>query len=254
MPRQSRLALSLIFALTALTACQSAPPAAEEMPPEPAAEPYQYEEASQQLEQVFEDDRAEADYVPLTEARRTEAGISPETIALANEVAQEAPPHRPAERRRSGPRPAPAFTPAPAEETYLLPMARPRAGTPANKGLPLEVGEAVAVDINPYAGGTWITEGANRFWLLRLRSVGASSLSLYFNPLRLPAGSELSLASADGATRHGPYTAADLRGRNEFWTPSVPGDTAVVRLKLPPASQPGLQLNLAQARIGYRAE
>ncbi|MGH8528474.1 MAG: hypothetical protein ACRETN_01335 [Nevskiales bacterium] len=245
--------LITLVAVAALAACQSAPPPVREAQPEP--------EPPEQLEQVFD---AQGEGIPES--------ISPKTIELAREVELESEPapaderYEPLSDERTNQAPPPAvldpddtgrshLIPGPSEEVYLLPMAKPRPGAPADKSQPLAVAEAVQLDINPRSGGTWINEGPAVTWRLTLKSVGASSLSFYFNPVRLPPGSELLIGSPDGSTRHGPYTAADLQGRKEFWTPGVPGEVAVVSLKLPPqAAQSGLQLNLAQARIGYQGQ
>lgn len=232
-----------------LSACQSAPPTVRES--EPQAEP------PEQLEQVLGAD---------SNANESAASIEPAPADFPIDATfVEPPPAMDAQqemvhgRHTEEPSEAAFMEPVrgrpiqgPSEAAYLLPKAKPRPAT-AGKGVPLPAAEAIAVDINPYSGGTWINAGSQVTWTLRLQSVGASSLSFYFNPIRLPPGSKLTIASPDGSTRHGPYSPTELRER-EFWTPSVPGESMVLSLSLPHRAQAGLQLNVAQARIGYREE
>ncbi len=186
------------------------------------------------------------------ESRFSSEDEPPEVWDHESNLSSETPPLL-AETIASLDEPAPSPPLAWSEEVYLLPAAS-APSVSSGKGAPLAAQEAVPVGLTPFMVGSWTSEGASMTWRLRLKSVGASSLSLYLNPLHLPPGAQLTLSSPDGRTSHGPYTAADIPKNGQFWTPSVPGGTAVLGLRLSSQSASSLRLNIAQVRIGYRAE
>jgi lysyl endopeptidase len=85
-------------------------------------------------------------------------------------------------------------------------------------------------------------------WRTRVFSAGARALLLEFGRAALPSGASLWLYDAEGVTVQGPY--AGRRGdAGALWTAMVPGDTAVIELRLPESQRPAAALELS--RVGH---
>lgn len=79
--------------------------------------------------------------------------------------------------------------------------------------------------------GSWFqTTTGGRYWLLALRSPGASHVRLHLASFAAGEGRLFVYAPGDGngATVHGPYSGGSHTGSGEFWAGSVEGDTVVV--------------------------
>ncbi|MFC4253691.1 trypsin-like serine peptidase [Sinimarinibacterium flocculans] len=84
-------------------------------------------------------------------------------------------------------------------------------------------------------------------WRTRVYSAEAQALIMSFGRFDLPAGAALWVYDAQGRTLQGPYTGA--RGDEALWTAMVPGDTAVIELRVPGAQR--LNTSLALSRVGH---
>ena len=111
----------------------------------------------------------------------------------------------------------------------------------------------IAADVTLADAGTLESlKGAERVWRLRVRSEGASSLNFGFGRYVMPAGGSLYVYSADGSTVRGPFTDADNEVHGELWTPIVPGDEAVIEVRVPTDMLPFLELRLTSINHGYK--
>ena len=146
-----------------------------------------------------------------------------------------------------------------------LAAAGPGGRTP---GVPLRYAQTVPVFYTPSNSGTWETlpDGA-MLWRLRVRSPGALSLSFAFTRYSMPPWGTLvvygSTATPDGRTAerrtadtvlvHGPYSRRQNQPHGQLWTPIVPGDEAVIEVRLPAERLKELELELTEVYHGYRA-
>jgi lysyl endopeptidase len=102
--------------------------------------------------------------------------------------------------------------------------------------------------------GTWTTlPNGRQAWRLAVHSPGALSLDFGFERLFLPHGAELYLSTPDGRVVRGPYTDADHTPFGGFWTPYVPGDTALLEVVVPAAMKPFLVVELSTVHSAFRA-
>jgi lysyl endopeptidase len=109
------------------------------------------------------------------------------------------------------------------------------------------------VKLSPQRDGHWDTlASGDRLWRLRVRVPGATDLNLAFTRYRLPQGATLHLWSESARYHEGPYGARDNKQHGQLWTPPVPGDTAVVELFVPAATDSVAVLELTQVNAGYR--
>lgn len=113
---------------------------------------------------------------------------------------------------------------------------------------------AVAHDarITPWNRGLWATAPNNRVrWRLAIASPGALSLNLAFGRYHMPEGGRLTVSSADGRYRIGPFTARDNGSHGELWTPPLPTDELILELRLPVEQLEHLDLELRKIHHGY---
>ncbi len=109
---------------------------------------------------------------------------------------------------------------------------------------------ALPVDLD---GGVWDAVDADTWrWRSRVYSAGARSLLMSFGEFDLPAGAALWIYDAEGRTVQGPYTRADRTPEGGLWTPIVPGDTAVIEVRVPRDRREQLRLKLARLGHGYK--
>ena len=98
--------------------------------------------------------------------------------------------------------------------------------------------------------GNWSEEdGGSAVWRARVQASGATLLIAAFDTLRLPPGAELRWSSLDGSVVQGPYSATDIGVDGSLWTALVPGDEALIELRVPQALRGQVALRLSQ--IGY---
>ncbi len=107
-----------------------------------------------------------------------------------------------------------------------------RSGNAHSKRLAIAVQREVA--LKPASSGQWLLlADGNLLWRMRVSVPGATDLHLGFEAGALAAGASLWVIGA-GDYYEGPYTNADAM---PLWIPIVPGDSAIVELRLPAASQ-----------------
>ena len=105
------------------------------------------------------------------------------------------------------------------------------------------------IAMTPRTHGTWeVLDDGSRLWRVRVVSPGATDLNFGFTRFRLPAGATLHIVSEDFDRFLGPYAATDNRGHGELWTAALPGDRAVVELRV--TAEPAFEPELVLTRIG----
>ncbi len=118
---------------------------------------------------------------------------------------------------------------------------------------PLRYAVPVDVAIDPETDGRWESlPGGGELWRLRFHAPGATDLNFGFTEYRLPAGASLHVASESADVYDGPYSDRDNEAHGQLWTPPVPGDRAVVELRLPPQYKEDPVLRLTRVGTGYR--
>jgi hypothetical protein len=131
-------------------------------------------------------------------------------------------------------------------------MAKALSAARAQKGQPLvfAAGAALPLDLS---NGTWTPlEGGVSQWQARVASPGARMLSVNFSQFQLPEGAKLYLYDTAGTLVQGPYTAANETPEGILSTAVVPGDEAVIELRVPTALQSQVQLKLATVYHAFR--
>lgn len=153
----------------------------------------------------------------------------------------------------------PAFADAAAGalERYVLPRVDMEKVRAADEGR-VQRGEvphyAVArtVRISTWSHGDWQPVGQDKArWRLRLSSPGAISLNLAFGSFHMPVGGRLTVASADGRYRIGPFTERDNDPHGQLWTPPIPTSELILDLLVPVARFEELKLELTRIHHGY---
>ncbi len=120
-------------------------------------------------------------------------------------------------------------------------------------GVPPRFAVARPVKLTPKTDGTWETlADGSKLWRLRVQSPGAVSLNFGFTTYSMPAGGTLVIFTPDAATVLGPYDRGDNKAHRQLWTPIVPGDEAVIEVRLPADGVDRLQLELTAVNHGYR--
>ncbi len=114
----------------------------------------------------------------------------------------------------------------------------------------LAIAEERVVALNPASSGQWqLLADGDLLWRVRINVPGATDLHLGFESGMLPPGASLWVIGA-GDYYEGPYTDADAM---PLWIPMVPGDSAIVELRLPAASQINDELiELTSVSGGFR--
>lgn len=137
---------------------------------------------------------------------------------------------------------------APAAVTAKALAERPPAKGQGPYIVAVNVALPVALD-----GGIWdqADDGRAR-WRTRVYSAGARSLLMAFDRFALPAGAQLWIYDADGQAVQGPYSEANENVDGTLWTPTVPGETAVIELRVPQAQRKAVELHLATLGHGFK--
>ncbi len=121
------------------------------------------------------------------------------------------------------------------------------------QGLPLRFAVPTYVAETPRTVGTWETlENGDLLWRFRVRAEGARSINFGFGRYRMPAGASLRISGPDGRVVLGPYTDQENASHGQLWTPAIPGDEAVMELRIPGEALPFLELELTAVNHGYR--
>jgi lysyl endopeptidase len=121
-----------------------------------------------------------------------------------------------------------------------------------NKSRPLQYAVAVELPLT-LSDGHWDPIDANTWaWRIRVGSPGAVSLAFEFSQFRLPSDAELWIYDARGQIVQGPYTAANQTPEGKLWTAIVPGDEAVVEVRVPSAERDRVQLRIGRVDHGFR--
>lgn len=121
----------------------------------------------------------------------------------------------------------------------------------SDKSRPLRF--AVLADL-PVAldGGLWDRAPDDRArWRSRVSSSGALAIALEFSRFALPAGAELWIYDARGELVQGPYSRRDQTPEGKLWTALVPGDEAVIELRVPEAQKSAVSLQLGKLSHAY---
>jgi lysyl endopeptidase len=107
----------------------------------------------------------------------------------------------------------------------------------------------VALPVN-LDGGIWDSPQAGvARWRTRLYSAQARALLVEFSRFDLPSGAAVWLYDAEGRIVQGPYDAANRDAGASLWTAMVPGETAVIELRVAAAQREDVQLEVA--RVGH---
>ncbi|QHS09347.1 serine protease [Sinimarinibacterium sp. NLF-5-8] len=103
-------------------------------------------------------------------------------------------------------------------------------------------------------GGVWDTpEPGVARWHTRIFSATAQNLLMVFDQFDLPAHAQLWLYDDHGSRVQGPYSRADQPGADgTLWTATVPGDTAIVELRVPATQRDAVRLTLGRIGHGFK--
>ncbi len=134
---------------------------------------------------------------------------------------------------------------SPAPDLIQDALARPSGPSGA-----LQYAVDVDTDVNSARDGTWLRRDGMRIWRMRFTSDDALSLSASLVNLRLPAGSLLRIADADGVV----YSESSLGAeRTRFQTPIVPGDTLTIEVELADSSFIAPYIAINRVQHGFRS-
>ncbi len=129
---------------------------------------------------------------------------------------------------------------------FLLEDARRRADEPVRFGIP------IPANISPFNAGAWTRLPCGDFlWRLRIRSPGATSISLMFDSLTLGRESQLFVYTDDASVVLGPFSAHNNRADGIFATQPILGDTVTIELRQPEGG-PEAFFRLSEIIHGYR--
>ncbi|MGH8461733.1 MAG: trypsin-like serine peptidase [Stenotrophobium sp.] len=121
-----------------------------------------------------------------------------------------------------------------------------------SKSQPLQFAVGVALPLG-LDDGRWQPVDADTWsWRTRIYSSGAQTLNFVFSQFHLPAGGSLWIYDAAGQVIQGPYTEAQASADGRLWTAVIPGETAILEVRVPTASRDQVQLKLAQVNHGFR--
>lgn len=124
---------------------------------------------------------------------------------------------------------------------------------PPSPRSPLRVGINTPLVLD-LADGTWTEDGDVDVWRLRVNSPDATHLSAHFDRFVLPPSGELRIADIDGRITQGPYTAQEHGARGQLWTAMVPGESALIELRVARSERDQVDLRLADVGHGITGE
>ncbi|MGQ0619235.1 MAG: trypsin-like serine peptidase [Panacagrimonas sp.] len=138
-----------------------------------------------------------------------------------------------------------AVTQAEVERTRRsLPAARENGPTLIALNVPAALG---------LAEGQWSVDGATAVWHLRLYSPQARLLIPSFSRFDLPPGAELRVMDVEGRVIQGPYTRRNRSRDGGLTTALVPGEQALLELRVPAAQRQRVDLQLSGIGHGLRS-
>ena len=118
---------------------------------------------------------------------------------------------------------------------------------PQARGEPLRFAAGVPLQLT-IADGRWDTVDATTSeWRLRIGSRGARLLNFALSKLQLPPSAALAVYDAEGKVVQGPYTAASADSEGRLWTAVVPGEEAVLEVRVANAERDQVQLQIDTA-------
>ena len=114
----------------------------------------------------------------------------------------------------------------------------------------LAIAEGNPVTLSPASSGRWqLLADGSQLWRLQVRVPGATDLHLGFEKGSLVEGASLWVIGADNYYE-GPYTTEDSL---PLWIPMVPGDSAIIEIKLPANTRISSELlTLTDIGAGFR--
>lgn len=120
-------------------------------------------------------------------------------------------------------------------------------------GQPLRFAVPYATDVTIELDGQWETlHSGDRIWRMRFEIPGATDMNFGFSRFRLPGGATLHVYDTERSFFQGPWGASNNKPHGQFWTPVVPGDSAVIELFLPVGARDQPLLEVGQVAGGYR--
>lgn len=122
---------------------------------------------------------------------------------------------------------------------------------PDPHGRPLQFAVGVPTDLRLTEGRWDDLDADTARWRLRLRSPGALSLNLQLADVRLPPSAQLWLYDISGRIAQGPYTEKQLSKDGRLWTAMVPGEEAVLELRVAKPEMDKAGLQIAQINHGF---
>lgn len=120
---------------------------------------------------------------------------------------------------------------------------------PAAKHRPPRLALSVPMSLG-LEDGVWSEQGEVAIWQARVSSVGATLIVAAFDRFDLPPGAQLRVQDPSGSTVQGPYTGADRAADGSLWTAMVPGEEALLELRVPRAERDAVDLHLASLGHG----
>ena len=125
----------------------------------------------------------------------------------------------------------------------------PPTSPPRNQSGPVRIANTISYDHRLGASAQW-TDFDNGWssLALRLKSVGAQSISAHLSDVRLPEKSQIWLCSADGRSQQGPYRDA-MDG--QLWTSPVPGAEGWLEVLVPSNERDQFKATLYEIFGGY---
>jgi lysyl endopeptidase len=123
----------------------------------------------------------------------------------------------------------------------------------AKAGEALQFAIPYASDADLHRQGSWETlASGDHLWRLRVDVPGATDINFGFRRFWLPPGATLHIYEAERTFFQGPWGAAHNKPHGQFWTPVVPGDSAVIELRVPAGTRAQPLVQLEQVAGGYR--
>lgn len=113
----------------------------------------------------------------------------------------------------------------------------------------LTVGVPVSLSLTD---GLWTQDGSQAVWRARVHAAGAPALVAAFDRFDLPAGAQLRFSDVAGSVVVGPYTQEHRAADGTFVTAMVPGEDALIELRVPSTERDAVNLHLAG--LGYGIE
>ncbi|MEM9558289.1 MAG: serine protease [Acidobacteriota bacterium] len=108
------------------------------------------------------------------------------------------------------------------------------------------------VDFDPWHHGAWDTTAEGRArWRLRIRSLGAQSLSLALDRFVPTPKSQLWIEGRPGTERLGPFDASDVDAHGSLWIPPLTGDRLTLVVVLPVQEIDAFDLHVGRIHHGY---